>query len=62
MPGPVTINGNDKILLFSSSTFSDLSDILAELELSLYCRLLMSIRGSLLCLVQEVMRCNYYWK
>ena len=51
MPGPVTINGNDKILLFSSSTFSDLSDILVELELSLYCRLLMSSRGSLLCLV-----------
>ena len=33
MSGPVTINGNDKILLFSSSTFSDLSDILVELEL-----------------------------
>ena len=52
MSGPVTINGNDKILLFSSSTFSDLSDILVELKLSLYCRLLMSSRGSLLCLVQ----------
>ena len=52
MSGPVTINGNDKILLFSSSTFSDLSDILVELELSLHCKLLMSSRGSLLCLVQ----------
>ena len=51
MPGPVTINGIDKILS-SSSTFSNLSDVLAELELSLYCRLLMSSRGSLLCLVQ----------
>ena len=52
MPGAVTRNGNDKILLFSSSMFSNLSDVLTELELSLYCRLLMSSRGSLLCLVQ----------
>ena len=52
MSGPVTRNGNGKILLFSSSMFSNLSDVLTELELSLYCRLLMSSRGSLLCLVQ----------